>query len=866
MSRPGTGSLWGHGTLLFLLLVALLPLIGPFGSISVDEGAAAHQARILASGDGWSTAPPIASLPDGDLVFPIDNSERTDDGWAPFARHPLYALALTAALWVIGPGGMVLLSMLGTVLAAVAAGRLMASFSTHSMSIVAVWAVGLGSPLLFDAFLLIAHSIAAAALGWAVVHLLVGGAGSEKPIHRTHLLGGAFLLVIAVMLRTEVVMAGGALSAILTVRAIRLRARSEAVLAILTAASVTAGVVLEYVWRSSIVLRTPPVTGPGGRLAQSASWWSDRLDAVTTTVLSSGPSSGAAALTLGVLTLLLGAQLLRIASADWLARAAVATLVVGAALVGTFAFQPSVQRVPGLLMATPLVAVALIFAPGLRGLARVPAVLGPGAREHNLKNINLDLPRDRLIVFTGLSGSGKSSLAFDTIYAEGQRRYVESLSAYARQFLGQMDKPDVDFIEGLSPAISIDQKSASRNPRSTVGTITEVYDYLRLLYARIGVPHCPECGAEVTRQTPSADRGPDPRAAGGHPLPGAGPGGAGPQGHLRDAAGRPGRPGLRPGPGRRRGPRAHRQAGPGPLRAAHHRGGRRPAGGAGGHRAAPHRQPRDRPAPGRRRGRGPAGGPGRRGAAGAGDLTFSQHLACPNGHGSFEELAPRNFSFNSPYGACEACDGLGTRFEVDPELVVPNPDLSLAEGRPGAVGVGARPVLQAAGGGGGRGDRGRPRRALVDAVEEAPAPAAARRRRGPGAGPVQEPLRPGPDLQRQLRGRHPVPAAPPPGVRVRLPARADRGLHAPGALPRLRRGPAAAAVAGGDHRRAHHRRDRRHVHRRGGQGPRGPRALRAGPAHRRAGGQGDQRPHGLPARRGPRLPDPVPLGGHPGRG
>src|SRR4051812_11941239 len=115
-----------------------------------------------------------------------------------------------------------------------------------------------------------------------------------------------------------------------------------------------------------------------------------------------------------------------------------------------------------------------------------------GAREHNLKNVTLDLPRDQLIVFTGISGSGKSSLAFDTIYAEGQRRYVESLSSYARQFLGQMDKPDVDFIEGLSPAISIDQKSASRNPRSTVGTITEIYDYLRLLYARVGVPHCPD--------------------------------------------------------------------------------------------------------------------------------------------------------------------------------------------------------------------------------------------------------------------------------------------------------------------------------------------------------------------------------------
>jgi len=125
-----------------------------------------------------------------------------------------------------------------------------------------------------------------------------------------------------------------------------------------------------------------------------------------------------------------------------------------------------------------------------------------GAREHNLKNVSVELPRDAIIVFTGLSGSGKSSLAFDTIFAEGQRRYVESLSAYARQFLGQMDKPDVDFIEGLSPAVSIDQKSTSRNPRSTVGTITEIYDYLRLLYARIGKPHCPECGDPIVKQTP----------------------------------------------------------------------------------------------------------------------------------------------------------------------------------------------------------------------------------------------------------------------------------------------------------------------------------------------------------------------------
>lgn len=128
-------------------------------------------------------------------------------------------------------------------------------------------------------------------------------------------------------------------------------------------------------------------------------------------------------------------------------------------------------------------------------------IIVKGAREHNLKNIDVEIPRDSLVVFTGLSGSGKSSLAFDTIYAEGQRRYVESLSSYARQFLGQMEKPDVDYIEGLSPAISIDQKTTSKNPRSTVGTVTEIYDYLRLLYARIGVPHCPVCGREITQQT-----------------------------------------------------------------------------------------------------------------------------------------------------------------------------------------------------------------------------------------------------------------------------------------------------------------------------------------------------------------------------
>ncbi len=306
-----------------------------------------------------------------------------------------------------------------------------------------------------------------------------------------------------------------------------------------------------------------------------------------------------------------------------------------------------------------------------------------GAKEHNLKNISVDLPRDQLIVFTGLSGSGKSSLAFDTIYAEGQRRYVESLSAYARQFLGQMDKPDVDFIEGLSPAISIDQKSASRNPRSTVGTITEVYDYLRLLFARIGVPHCPEHGVRLERQTPQqiVDRlaelpegarfqvlAPVVRGRKGEyetllaDLSGQGYVRARIDGDVVDIADF-----LK---------NAERLA-----RYEQHtievivdrlvkRGGIE-------------RRLTDSVETALRLAEGvveieivPREGE----SSEAETLTFSQHLACPIGFESYEELAPRNFSFNSPYGACEHCDGLGTTFEVDPELVVPNPDISVNEG------------------------------------------------------------------------------------------------------------------------------------------------------------------------------------------
>src|SRR4051812_959798 len=302
-----------------------------------------------------------------------------------------------------------------------------------------------------------------------------------------------------------------------------------------------------------------------------------------------------------------------------------------------------------------------------------------GAREHNLKDVSLDLPRDALIVFTGLSGSGKSSLAFDTIFAEGQRRYVESLSAYARQFLGQMDKPDVDFIEGLSPAVSIDQKSTSKNPRSTVGTITEVYDYLRLLWARVGKPHCPICGEPIAKQTPQqiVDRilempdgtrfqvlAPVIRERKGeyvdllNDLQVKGYARARIDGvvhSLTDA------------------PKLKKQE-KHTIEAVVDRLSVKPSskqritdsietalGLAGGvvildfvdlPEDDPHRERR-----------------------------YSERLACPNDHPlAIDELEPRSFSFNSPFGACPVCTGLGTRKEVDPELVVPDPESSLADG------------------------------------------------------------------------------------------------------------------------------------------------------------------------------------------
>ena len=304
-----------------------------------------------------------------------------------------------------------------------------------------------------------------------------------------------------------------------------------------------------------------------------------------------------------------------------------------------------------------------------------------GAREHNLKNINVKIPRDKLVVITGVSGSGKSSLAFDTIYAEGQRRYVESLSAYARQFLGQMEKPDVDYIEGLSPAISIDQKSGSRNPRSTVGTVTEIYDYLRLLFARVGRPHCPVCGKPISRQTIQQMVDSILTIAPESQLMLLAPVVKDRKGeHTRvlEDARRSGyvrarvngavvslddeisleknkrhtidvvvdriiMPAAKAGEERRALASRLAESVEQALKL-----------GGGIMQVAERGEKRDR--------------------------VFSEALACPDDLISLGELEPRNFSFNSPHGACPACTGLGVRMEVDPALVIPDHALSIAKG------------------------------------------------------------------------------------------------------------------------------------------------------------------------------------------
>jgi excinuclease ABC subunit A len=299
-----------------------------------------------------------------------------------------------------------------------------------------------------------------------------------------------------------------------------------------------------------------------------------------------------------------------------------------------------------------------------------------GAREHNLKDVSIELPRDALIVFTGLSGSGKSSLAFDTIFAEGQRRYVESLSAYARQFLGQMDKPDVDFIEGLSPAVSIDQKSTNRNPRSTVGTITEVYDYFRLLFARAGRPHCPECGKAVSRQSPQqiVDQiltmppatkfqvlAPVIRERKGEfvdlfaELVTQGYSRARVDGEIIQ---------LAEPPKLKKQEKHTIEVVIDRLTA----------------KAESKSRLTDSIETALKLGNGLVLLDFVDAKSGEKEHTYSEHLACHDCNLSFEELEPRSFSFNSPFGACEECSGIGTKLEVDEELIIPDDSISINEG------------------------------------------------------------------------------------------------------------------------------------------------------------------------------------------
>ncbi|MDD3693517.1 MAG: excinuclease ABC subunit UvrA, partial [Oscillospiraceae bacterium] len=295
-----------------------------------------------------------------------------------------------------------------------------------------------------------------------------------------------------------------------------------------------------------------------------------------------------------------------------------------------------------------------------------------GAREHNLKNINVVIPRDKLVVFTGLSGSGKSSLAFDTIYAEGQRRYVESLSSYARQFLGQMDKPDVDLIEGLSPAISIDQKTTSKNPRSTVGTVTEISDYLRLLYARIGVPHCPVCGHEIRQQSVDEIVDKVMELEPGTRIQILAPVVRGRKGeYVKEFE-------------------SARKSGYVRVR-------------VDGiiydlsetitleknkkhtieivvDRLVIADDIKSRLADSIETATGLSGGLLTVDIIGGGELQFSQNYACPEHGTCIDELSPRMFSFNNPYGACPKCTGLGVFMSMDPEIVIPNKNLSIKEG------------------------------------------------------------------------------------------------------------------------------------------------------------------------------------------
>lgn len=299
-----------------------------------------------------------------------------------------------------------------------------------------------------------------------------------------------------------------------------------------------------------------------------------------------------------------------------------------------------------------------------------------GAREHNLKNVSLDLPRNSMIVFTGLSGSGKSSLAFDTIFAEGQRRYVESLSAYARQFLGQMDKPDVDFIEGLSPAVSIDQKATNRNPRSTVGTITEVYDYLRLLFARAGRPHCPSCGKAIAKQTPQnivdqiLELPPETKFQVLAPMIRAR------KGEFVDLF----KDLVAQGYSRARVDGAVIQLTEPPKLKKQEKHTIEVVIDRLTAKADSKSRLTDSIETALRLAQGLVTLDFVDGKGKDKERTFSEKLACHDCSLSFEEMEPRSFSFNSPFGACPECTGIGTKLEVDQDLVIPDDSISINEG------------------------------------------------------------------------------------------------------------------------------------------------------------------------------------------
>ncbi|MCK4355446.1 excinuclease ABC subunit A, partial [Candidatus Bipolaricaulota bacterium] len=285
-----------------------------------------------------------------------------------------------------------------------------------------------------------------------------------------------------------------------------------------------------------------------------------------------------------------------------------------------------------------------------------------GAREHNLKNIDIEIPRDRLVVITGISGSGKSSLAFDTIYAEGQRRYVESLSAYARQFLGQMAKPDVDFIEGLSPAISIDQKTRSHNPRSTVGTVTEIYDYLRLLYARIGHPHCPECGLPITQQSAEQVIDAIMTLSRGSKVQILSPIVRGRKGEYKKTFVEIRQEGFT------------RVRVDGVVRTLYEEielvKQKKHTIEIVVDRVVVEPRKRARIADSVETALKHGGGIVNILTEDGEEHLYSEHYACIHCGVSYEELSPRMFSFNNPYGACPECSGLGYRKKIDPELII----------------------------------------------------------------------------------------------------------------------------------------------------------------------------------------------------